>query len=84
MIRVIDEHGVIAIGLCRSYIEALLAGERCCVPGDALAPHVCLFFAEDDGALVELTKELYPAGLLPGAHLNDAAREAFAKGGEKG
>lgn len=74
MIRVTDERGGIGIGLCRSYIEGLLRGERCCVPGDALAPHVCLFFAEDDEALMERTKELYPDGLLPGAVVEDRRR----------
>lgn len=71
MIRVTDERGGIGIGLCRSYMEALLRGERVCVPGDRLAPHVCLFIAEDDEALMERTKTLYPDGLLPGAIIED-------------
>lgn len=71
MIRITDERGGIGIGLCRSYIEGLLAGQRVCIPAGMGAPHVCLFFAEDDDALMERTKELYPDGLLPGAPVVD-------------
>ncbi len=75
MIRVVDERGGIGIGLCRSYVAALLRGERVCVPGDKKAPHVCLFIAEDDEALLERTKTLYPDGLLPGAVIEDYRKE---------
>lgn len=71
MIRVVDDRKAVGIGLCRSYIEALLRGERVCVPGGMGAPHVCLFFAEDDDALTARTKELYPDGFLPGAIVVD-------------
>lgn len=71
MIRITDNRKAVGIGLCRSYIEALLRGERVCIPAGLGAPHVCLFFAEDDAALMARTTELYPDGFLPGAHIED-------------
>lgn len=71
MIRVMDERGGVGVGLCRSYIEGLLRGERVCIPGGMGAPHICLFFAEDDDALLARTNELYPDGMLPGATVED-------------
>lgn len=71
MIRITDDQGAVGIGLCRSYITALLAGQRVCVPAGMGAPHVCLFFAENDDELMARTKELYPDGLLPGAPVVD-------------
>lgn len=74
MIRIVDERKAVGVGLCRSYIDALLRGERVCIPGGQGAPHICLFFAEDDDALMERTKELYPDGFLPGATIEDHRR----------
>ena len=71
MIRIVDEKGAMGIGLCRSYVEALLRGERVCIPGGKGAPHVCLFVAEDDDALLARMPQLYPNGLLPGATIED-------------
>lgn len=74
MIRIVDNHKAIGVGLCRSYIEGLLRGERVCIPGDKDGPHICLFFAEDDDALMARTNELWPDGLLPGAVVVDHRR----------
>lgn len=71
MIRITDDRGAVGVGLCRSYIDALLRGERVCIPGGRGAPHICLFFAEDDPALLERTRVLYPNGLMPGAVVED-------------
>jgi hypothetical protein len=71
MIRITDDQGAVGIGLCRSYIEGLLRGERVCVPAGMGAPHVCLFFAEDDDALTARADELWHDGLMPGAVVVD-------------
>lgn len=74
MIRVVDNHRAVGVGLGRGTIEALLRGERICIPAGMGAPHICLFFAEDDEALIARTDELYPDGLLPGAVIEDHRR----------
>jgi hypothetical protein len=71
MIQIKDTNGALGLGLCRSYVEALLRGERVCIPAAMGAPHVCLFFAEDDPALLARLKELWPDGFVPGAHVED-------------
>ena len=71
MIRVVDDRRAVGVGLARATIEALLRGERVCIPAGGGAPHVCLFFAETDADLMARTKELYPDGFMPGALIED-------------
>lgn len=65
MIRITDNAGAVGVGLCRSYIEALLRGERVCIPGGMGAPHICLFFGENDGELLKRANQLWHDGMLP-------------------
>lgn len=63
MIRGIDNKGCVVLGITRTEIVGLLEGKRCCFvskePG-APGPHICLWFAEDDNALLGRIDEMYP------------------------
>ena len=67
MIRGIDNKGCLILGITRREIEGLLAGHRCCFPGNlpgvGPGPHVCLWFAEDDAGLLARLDEMYPDGV---------------------
>lgn len=64
MIRGVDNKGCIILGITRREIEGLLAGRRCCFEADVPVPgpHICLWFADDDDALVARIPEMYPGG----------------------
>ena len=74
MIRTTDDQRAVGIGIDRRTLARLLLGERVCIPAGQGAPHVCLFYADTDDALLERTKQLYPDGLLPGAVVEDHRR----------
>lgn len=69
MIRGMDNKGNVILGITRRELEGLAEGYRCCFPGDesgrpeAKGPHVCLWFAEDDDALIARLDEMYPDGV---------------------
>lgn len=65
MIRGNDNRGNIVLGVTRREIEGLLAGQRCCfiTPPCASGPHICLWFAEDDDALIARLHEIFPDGV---------------------
>jgi hypothetical protein len=66
MIRGVDNKGCLVLGITRTEIEGLLAGKRCCfiaTPPQAPGPHICLWFAETDEALLGRLGEMYPDGV---------------------
>lgn len=66
MIRGIDNKGNVILGITRLELDGLAVGHRCCFPGDkpeAAGPHICLWFAETDEALLARLDEMYPDGV---------------------
>jgi hypothetical protein len=66
MIRGIDNKGCVVLGLTRMEVEGLLKGSRCCFIAkepQAPGPHICIWFAETDEALLGRLSEMYPDGV---------------------
>ena len=76
MIRGWDNKGAMFIGLVRGpLVDRLFAGERVCLPGHGIHPHVCLFIRDDNAQLIEASHEYFPDGFLPGAKLEHVSKD---------
>lgn len=68
MIRGKDAFGNVILGITRAEYEPLILGKRCDFqsrPECGGGPHIILFFAEDDAALVKRIKEMFMGQLPP-------------------
>lgn len=68
MIRGIDSHGTVVLGITRTEIEGILEGKPCYFTNRIEVgggPPIALWFAETDADLIARLREIFASGPIP-------------------